>query len=81
MKMLSLTHPHAVPIMYEFFSFVVHKMYIYLGMLVIKQLVVPIDFHGIYFPTMEVVQFFKILQNILFCVQHKKINVYRFVMK
>ncbi len=44
-------------------------------MLVIKQLMVPIDFHSIYLPTMEVnpaVWFFKILQNIFFCVQHKK---------
>ncbi len=46
-------------------------------MLVIKQLM-PIDFHSIYFPIMEVigdqktVWFFKILQNIFFCVHREK---------
>ncbi len=48
-------------------------------MLVIKQLMVPIDFHSISFPTMEVngdqqllVWFFNIFLNIFFCVQHKR---------
>ncbi len=36
-------------------------------MLVIKQLIVPIDFHSISFPTMEVNG-----DQQLFCVQHKK---------
>ncbi len=43
-------------------------------MLVIKHLMVPIDFHGISFSTMEVngdQQLFG-SSNIFFCVQHKK---------
>ncbi len=47
-------------------------------MLVIKQLMVPIDFHSISLPNMEVngdQQLFgssKMYQNIFFCVQHMK---------
>ncbi len=43
-------------------------------MLVIKWLMAPINFHSIFSHTVEVngVWFFKIVQNILFCVQHKK---------
>ncbi len=43
-------------------------------MLVIKQLMVTIDFHSITFPTMEVNRDQQeILQIIFFCVQHKKL--------
>ncbi len=46
-------------------------------MLVIKELMVPIDFHRNSFTTGSqwgptTVWFFKILQNIFICVQHKK---------
>ncbi len=44
-------------------------------MLVIEQLLVPIDFHCISYPTVEVNGDQK--QNIFFCVQHKR-NFYRF---
>ncbi len=74
----SFTHPHDVPNLYEFLSFVVHKRR-YLRMLVIKQLMVPIDFHSISFPTMEVMfsssEFFKI-SSFVFNIKNKLIQVW-----
>ncbi len=53
MNILSLiTHPHVVPNLYKFLSYVEHKEDI-----LKSQAVFPIDFHSIYFPTVEVIDF------------------------
>ncbi len=46
----SFTHPHVVPNLYELLSYVEHNFW---RILVIKHLMVPTDFHSIYFSTME----------------------------
>ncbi len=60
-------HPHVVPNLYEFLSYAELKRRI----LVIKQLMVPADFHSISFLTMGTNNCL-VLQNIFLFVQHKK---------
>ncbi len=61
MNILSLfTHPHVVLNLYKFLSYVEHKEDI-----LKSQAVFPIDFHSIYFPTVEVNG-----ENTLFDYQH-----------
>ncbi len=69
MKILSsYTHPHVVPYLYKFLAYVEHKIRYFEEFWRTKHLLV--------WNTMEVngdhQLFDSILQNILFCVQHKK---------
>jgi len=50
----SFTHPEGVSKLYEFYFFCWTQKKIFWRMLVTKQFLVPIDFHCIFFHTMEV---------------------------